>query len=268
MRFQSFARPTIALLVAVFLVSAAGTAQARELSGRLHFGKRTQLHLEENEGVVTNLLRSLSLVGGKVPVTNLNTIAIRNAYLFIGEDMTLYYYDRESQSIYAIGDAADLTNIKLRDGVVLKAVENLGSTFDDGESEVALDVQMQTAQEPAEPRVKRARFAFWLETMTMTYDETLMTDLDERNYEALMGALATALPDGDNVDPRAFEHLKLLRDYVENGLYPSGVPLRQLVDRMLKTVKSNVHQPDLEVDASEILPVYEGLAAKLTASSD
>ncbi len=244
-------------------------AAARDLSGRVFLGNRTQLHLQEDESVITNILRAVKLVNRDVPVMNLNSIAIQNDYLFIGEDHELYFIDKVKRDhIYHVGSASDLSNIKLFDGVSLKAVENTNANFESGQRELALKVIMKKEMEVADPSTKRARYAHWLDEMVNTYDETTMTEGAKRNYTILMNALSTALPDGDNEDPRAFEHLKIVKRYIEQGSYSSATPLEQLVNSVLKRVKDNQEDEDFAQAANDVRPAYEKLLQLLAKSSN
>ena len=69
----------------------------------------------------TELLRAVKLVNREVPVLNLNSIAIQNDYVFIGEDHELYFLEKEKHEVYHIGSAQDLSNIKLASGIKLDA---------------------------------------------------------------------------------------------------------------------------------------------------
>ncbi|MBI3890536.1 MAG: hypothetical protein HY303_03295 [Candidatus Wallbacteria bacterium] len=264
---RPFHTPFVALFAAVCLTVL--PAAARDLSGRVFLGARTQLHIQEDESVITNILRAVKLVKSEVPVLNLNSIAIQNDYLFIGEDHELYFIDKvKKDKIFHVGSAQDLSNIKLFDGVVLKAVENPSSNFESGQREIALKVVMKKEMETAEPDVKRARYQHYLEELVNIYDETTMTEGAKRNYTILMNALSTALPDGDNEDPRAFEHLKILKRYIEAAGYSSAVPLVQLVNSVLKRVKANQEKEDLAQAASDVRPAYDKLAGLLAKASN
>jgi hypothetical protein len=253
-------RTLLSLAVAAFVAAAAVPAQARDLSGRLFLGNRTQLHLQEDESFVTELLRAVKLTNREVPVLNLNSIAIQNDYLFIGEDHELYYIDKTKRDhIYHVGSAQDLSDLKLTDGVALKAVENISANFESGQREVALKVVMTKEIEIADASTKRARYAHWLNEFDTIWDESLMTEGAKRNYAILMNALTTALPDGENEDPRAFEHLKILKNYIEAGTFPSKEPLVQLVGAMLKKVRANAEQEDFSQAANDVLPAFEKL---------
>lgn len=256
-----------ALLAALWV--APGAAESRDLSGRVYLGNHTQLHLQESESLLTELMRAVKLVNREAPVLNLNSLAIQNDYLFIGEDHELYLIDKtRRERIHHVGSANDLSNVKLFDGVVLRAVENVNASFDSGQRELALKVVMTKELELAEPGTKRARYAHWLAEMDSIYDETTMTDLAKRNYTILMNALATALPDGENDDPRAFEHLKILKNYIEAGTYPNAQPLVQLVQTMLKRVRANLEGEETAQAAEDVLPAYEKLEKLLAKTSD
>ncbi len=258
-------RMMIAATLALFCVTAVVPASAGELSGRLYFGPRTQLHLQEDEGIFTQFLRTIRLVSKKATVRNINAIAIQNDYLFIGSDQELYLYERTNQEVFHVGSATDLSNLELKDGVRLMAVEDLGSHFESGESSVGLQVVMDKPMDKVDG-VKRARFADWLELMVNTYDETTMTELDEGNYYIILNALTTALPDGDNEDPRAFEHLKILKSFIEANEFDSPTALQNLVDRMLEIVEENSQNPDFEQAANDVLPAFKKLDELLLMS--
>src|SRR5438105_4133025 len=162
--------------VVLSLTLAASALQARDLTGRIYLGNHTQLHIQEDESVITNILRKVKLVTREIPEMNLNSIAIQNDYLFIGEDDELYYIDLSKKDrVFHVGSAQDLSNIKLADGVSLKAIESLSAKFESGSREVALKVEMKKEMEVAEPGTRRAKFDHWLQELENTYDETVMS---------------------------------------------------------------------------------------------
>jgi hypothetical protein len=83
-----------------------------------------------------------------------------------------------------------------------------------------------------------------------------------------MHALSSALPDGENEDPRAFEHLKLVKKYIEAGTFPAKEPLQQLLDVMIKRVKANLEDEDTAQAAKDVLPAYEKLTELLDKGSN
>ncbi len=253
-------RPVAILLAVSLLITLSAPAQARDLAGRLFFGTFTQLHLQEDESFLTEMLRAVKVVNRELPVLNLNSIAIQNDYVFVAEDHELYYIDMAHRDrILHIGTAEDLSNIKLFDGVTLKAVENINANFESGQRELALKVVVSKEMEAAAPGTTRAKYSHWLNELDTIWDETLMTEGAKRNYTILMNALSSALPDGENEDPRAFEHLKLVKKYIEAGTFPAKEPLQQLIDVMIKRVKANLEDEETSQAAKDVLPAYEKL---------
>ena len=80
------------LRVLAFLLAllAAMPAEARLLKGRLFLGRDLGIFLQEDESLVTDLLRSISLVRSEVPVVNLSAAAISPDQIAIGTDHQIY----------------------------------------------------------------------------------------------------------------------------------------------------------------------------------
>src|SRR5205085_6131615 len=114
------------IAVVMFLLAAL-PGHARMLKGRLFLGRDMQIYLQEDESLVTDLLRSISLVRSEVPVVNLTAAALRPDALAIGTDHQLYAHD--AQGFVRAGEVTDYSSIKLADGVTLALERDASGAF-------------------------------------------------------------------------------------------------------------------------------------------
>lgn len=252
----------------VFASAAPSLLFARELQGRLFLGTYTQIWLEEDESFIQDFLRAINLVSSEAPKTNINSIAFRKDYLFIGEDRQVYLADPvHKEALYHIGSAEDLTDLKLFDGVVLEAVERATAPFEGTEEGAALKVTVPDHFRPVDEAPYRGRYAWWLTQLDEEYDSIEMSDLERRNYDAIMHAVTTALPDGYNDDPRAYEHVKLLQRHIRDEVFEDPEPMRELlsimVERLTMDIKELENEGEDTQDIQDLLATFEDLQEEL-----
>ncbi len=246
----------------MFLLAAL-PGQARVLKGRLFLGRDMQIYLQEDESLVTDLLRSISLVRSEVPVVNLTAAALRPDALAIGTDHKLYAHD--PQGFVEAGEVSDYSALKLADGVTLALERDASGAFT-GDLAEALTVRVP-AGAPHAATAPIATFADWLAELDRLGADLPATKAPPASYVFLFNAIASSLPQEVACSAAAGENFRAFKSWVETGAWTNKAPLEQLLKRVKKDtqVKLVGSKSDGErgADSSRVLQAYEALEAAL-----
>jgi hypothetical protein len=249
----------------VLFVLASVAAEARPLKGRLFLGRDLHIFIEEDESLVTDLLRSIALVQSEVPVMNLTAAALRPDQLAIGKDRKLYAADPAGGWV-EVGEADDVSCLKLAEGVSLELARDVVGTFA-GDTAERLAVRWpEGARRVAEPPL--ATFADWLAELDRQACEVVSSKAQPAPYVFLFNALAGSLP-GTSASPQASERYRTLKGWIERGPFTQAKPLEQLLKRVKKDVQVRLvggkASGENTGDAGRLMQAYEALETALQA---
>lgn len=249
-------------LALVLALVAALPAEARLLKGRLFLGRDLSICLQEDESLVTDLLRLISLVRSEVPVVNLSAAAITPDQLAIGTDHRIYAADGQGSWVL-VGEAPDYSELKLADGVTVSLNRDVTGAFA-GDSTERLVVRWSgTREKVAQPPL--AKLTDWLAEL-----DRLGADLPARKappatYVFLFNAIASSLPVDGAGKP---DHFRAFKTWIESGSWTAKAPLEQLLKRLKKDTQAKLVSAtgysEPTSDAGRLMQAYEALERTLS----
>lgn len=252
------------LALALVFVVLAPPVSARALKGRLFLGRDLHIFLQEDESLVTDLLRTIALVQSEVPVVNLSAAALRPDQLAIGKDRKLYAADPAGGWVQ-VGEADDVSSLRLGDGVALEMARDALATFA-GDNSERLAVRWPAGARHVEAP-PLATFADWLAELDRQAAAS-PTAKQEPAYVFLFNALAGSLP-GTSESKDASERFRVFKGWIERGSFKESRPLEQLLKRLRKDLQVKLvggkAQGEPTGDAGRLMQAYEALERALSA---
>lgn len=249
----------------VLFVLAPVAAEARPLKGRLFLGRDLHIFIEEDESLVTDLLRSIALVQSEVPVVNLSAAAMRPDQLAIGKDRKLYAAD-PAGGWTEVGEADDVSSLKLAEGVTLELARDVVATFSGDTTERLAVGFPESARRVAQPPL--ATFADWLAELDRQACEIASTKAQPAPYVFLFNALAASLP-GTSAASEASERYRTLKAWIDRGPFTQARPLEQLLKRVKKDVQvkhvGGKANGENTANTGRLMQAYEALETALQA---
>lgn len=249
-------------LALVLALVAAMPAEARLLKGRLFLGRDLSICLQEDESLVTDLLRLISLVRSEVPVVNLSAAAITPDQLAIGTDHQIYAADGQGAWVQ-VGEAPDYSELKLADGVTVSLNREVSGAFA-GDATERLVVRWTGTRDKVE-KPPLAKLADWLAEL-----DRLGADLSPRKappatYVFLFNAIASSMPTDGTGNP---EHFRTLKTWIESGSWTAKAPLESLLKRIKKDTQAHLvgatGYGEPTSDAGRLMQAYEALEKALS----
>ena len=260
---------TCAVVVFILFVAigGSGAVYGRDLSGRVFLGKGLQLYLQEDESILTELLRSICLISSDVPILNINAMSVSRDMVFVGRDRKLYFHDVHGDGeTYVIGTLADLSQARLRSGIRFYEQRQALDAFE-GKKKGRLAVACSSRPNPEDEAPRSADLSFWLAELQREYDARFRDDRHRNNAILILNALPDALPVDGRGEAFIYENLKLFCAFVERGDFEYVDPVRAVLRTVMKRVKHGmVERGEGEGDgsaASRLLAMYEDLESKL-----
>lgn len=255
------------MIILAFAWFGTGVAAARNLAGRVFLGKGLQLYLQEDESILTNVLRSIRLISSDVPVLNISALSVSPDMVFIGEDRKLYFRDVHGDGkTYAIGQLGDLSDASLRRGVRFYEQRQALDAFE-GRHKGRLAVRCNSRPAAEDETPRPADMQFWLDELQREYDARFTSELHRNNAILILNALPDALPADGKGDASLYENLKLLTSWVREGSFEYVKPLQALVRTLLQRVKHRLVEGGGQrgdgSDEARLLGMYEDLASRL-----
>lgn len=254
------------VLALVLALLAAMPAEARLLKGRLFLGRDLGIFLQEDESLVTDLLRSISLVRSEVPVVNLSAAAISPDQIAIGTDHQIYAADPAGGWVQ-VGEASDFSTLKLASGVTLGLDRDVAGTFagDVGEKLVV----RWSGDRPKVAKPPVATFTDWLTELDHLGADLPESKAPPASYVFCFNAIASSLPIDGTGTSRASDNYRALKTWVETGSWSSKTPLEQLLKRVKKDTQGKLvgaaGYGESTSDGGRLMQAYEALEAALKA---
>lgn len=256
-----FRTRAIALLLALL---AALPVEARILKGRLFMGRDMQIFLQEDESLVTDLLRSISLVKSEVPVVNLSAAALRPDQLAIGTDRKIYA-PTPGGGWVQVGQADDVSALELAEGVTLRLDRDVLGAFA-GETNERLVVRFGEDR-PRCGKPPIASFTDWLAALDRQGADLPSSKAPPASYVFLFNAIAESLPADGGASPRASDNFRAFKAWIETGSFTTKAPLEQLLKRIKKDTQVKLvggkGYGEPTSDGGRLLSAYEALEAAL-----
>lgn len=240
-----------------------GALRAEVLQGRIFLGPGLHLYLEKDEGLFTQMMRSLALMDGEIPIMDLSSLMIAPHQLFLGTDRGLYYRDESDGSIHKVGSFSSPREIHLTEGVTLLATRTAQEVFE-GKTVDTLRVTIQDSElPPPVDGIERAGMAHWLGWLEETWVPGAMTEEESRDAALVQAALMGALPTDSEPTAAQGESLKILRGWLEANPYSEAPFLEQILDETVRGLKAQTIHGETDGPSSEtlagLLVVYEGM---------
>ena len=209
---------------------------AEDLEGRLYLGKSLDIKLEKREGMLSEFLRYLKLVDSPRQVVNLSELGKRGDQVFIGEDLKLYFSsEKHDGAAFPIGSASKLWEFRVDNDVEFLKVAELSQILDPDGCKVGRKLRVKTEKNrPRAHNAQQANFEFWLEELVFEYDRYNPRAKTEENYPYIIRAIETALPSPEDQSDYKMDNLKFLHRYVRQTRGVDLIPLRELLDNLLK----------------------------------
>jgi hypothetical protein len=254
MRSSRFA---LGVVLGIALATAgAREAGARELAGRLYLGPDLAVCLQEDESLVKDLLRAMSVVSAEPPVIDLTACADRPDQLVVGRDRKLYAAD-PAGGWARVGAVEDPSAIALEPGVRISLASDVLAGFRGDRTGARLRVSIPAGL-PRVHAVRRMAFADWLDELGRLPAEGRSRSASARAFEALVGVLASCLPTGADSGAAAMESLRALKRHVADGRFASRTALEQLVKRTRKATQARLFAVRTPA-GRRLLDAYESL---------
>ena len=249
-RFSLLFAPTVILI----FLAAGSMARAEDLSGRLYLGQSLDIQLEEKEGMISEFLRYLNLKKSPRKIVNLSRLGKKGDQVFIGEDMKLYFSsEKDEGAAYPIGSASKLWKFRVDDDVAFAKVAELSKILDPSGGKVGRKLRVRTEKNrPRAHNAQQTTFEFWLQELVFEYDRYNPRKKTEENYPYIVDAIRTALPTPTDQSEHKMENLTFLNRYVRKTKGMDLIPLRGLLDDLVKEYSALDTPPDLMEKFKEI----------------